>query len=199
MPEHEESVLAETAPFPFGPQNWNPQKIQTAKKDVAFVVFLFYTNYIPMYIVERALSIYNRIIVLLLNDQPHFFQNLFMGPGAHCHIIRVVSMEEWPRRSARCARSFLLFIKALGEQVPQIVREYLFRHHAGLPAEGFHFMPDVAAVQGPPVRVRNRGPSWYPAPWAYRRGVPPVPAAAGRSGTFPSAGSPSGQHAGPPP
>lgn len=86
MPEHEESVLAETAPFPFGPQNWNPQKIQTTKKDVAFVVFLFYTNYIPMYVVERALSIYNRIIVLLLNDQPHFFQNLFMGPGAHCHI-----------------------------------------------------------------------------------------------------------------
>ena len=133
------------------------------------MVFLFYTNYIPMYVVERALSIYNRIIVLLLNDQPHFFQNLFMGPGAHCHINPGCLNRGMAQKVRQMRQILLLFIKALGEQVPQIVREYLFRHHAGLPAEGFHFMPDVAAVQGPPGAGAEQGPLLD----ILRPGIPP--------------------------
>ena len=73
------------------------------------------------------MSIYNRIIVLLLNDQPHFFQNLFMGPGAHCHINPGCLNGGMAQKVRQMRQILLLFIKALGEQVPQIVREYLAR------------------------------------------------------------------------
>ncbi|CAN4019586.1 Phosphoadenosine phosphosulfate reductase family protein, partial [Dysosmobacter welbionis] len=41
--------------------------------------------------------------------------------------------------------------------------------HAGLPAEGFHFMPDVAAVQGPPGAGAEQGPLLD----ILRPGIPP--------------------------
>ena len=38
-----------------------------------------------------------------------------------------------------------------GEQVPQIVGEHLALRHPGILAQCFHFMPDIAPVQGLPA------------------------------------------------
>ena len=91
----------------------------------------------------------NNSVVFILHHEAHLLQLLPMGL-AGLHGIDPGRIQAGVPQNIRQPDDILLQgVIGPGEQVPQVVREHLSLRHAGLPAQRFHLMPDIASVQRP--------------------------------------------------
>ena len=146
------------------------------------------------------MSIYNRNHCFVVKRSAAFFKESVHGPWRS--LPHKSGLSQW--RMAQKVRQmrqnrFSCSQKALGEQVPQMCGNTLFRHHAGLPAEGF-FISCQMLLRSRAARCQcgTRAPHHISCALAYRHRRSASSCGGRTVKHFPFSGSQSGQHAGPP-